>query len=106
MTAVLSLSHVLVLNPPSSLELLMPFFQGSNDVSVHGGKFTDVKGDWTIYDHSQHVRHINSHNTDTTNVIDSNNDSSVHTYIESKLVSRICQEIGALIILSHSGRST
>jgi hypothetical protein len=84
-------SHVLVLIPPPSLELSMPFFENSKDVSINGGAFTDVKGDWNIYDHSHHVREENSRNTNTTTTTDSNNNSSRHSYTGSKLSSHLSE---------------
>jgi hypothetical protein len=68
----------------TTFHLKMPFFERSKRVTITGGQFSDVGGDWNQFDYSQHVRHDNSHNNNATTTVDSNNDASLRNTLASK----------------------
>jgi hypothetical protein len=53
------------------------FFGDSSNVTVLGGSFNVVEGNFTLVDNSQHTTHLGSNNEYTNNIINAHNDNSM-----------------------------
>ena len=54
----------------------MPFFEGASNVTIRGGKFNAIEGDYTVIKHSLHETNIDSNNTYDNKVTGSYNNNS------------------------------
>ena len=54
----------------------MPFFQGASGITISGGEFNDVNGDFTKTDSSTKTTNTDSYNTKSETSTNSNNDNS------------------------------
>ncbi|KAF8949723.1 hypothetical protein BDZ97DRAFT_1627062, partial [Flammula alnicola] len=54
----------------------MAFFQGAKNVHINGGEFTQVQGNYTVFDQSRHTSNVNSFNTTNKTTVGSHNDNS------------------------------
>ncbi|EDR13232.1 uncharacterized protein LACBIDRAFT_308846 [Laccaria bicolor S238N-H82] len=54
----------------------MPFFQGASGITISGGEFNDIAGDFTKTDSSVKTTNTDSYNTTSETLTNSNNDNS------------------------------